>query len=261
MIFETPVPGKYSAVNALELAYLASFAYDGEQHCELACRTVGATQFQFIRDGETGTECFVCADDKNIIVAFRGTKGVKDLCTDARILLNEDTGTHEGFSVALNSVWFRVSATVREFQGRPKNVFFTGHSLGGALAMLAANYFSGVDAVYTFGQPRVGNAAFTNSYDARLRDRTFRLVDKEDPIPRIPWLLGKYRHAGTEVFFNEFGGMEIDPPLWRKIISDALGLYRAWRACQEGVLADHAIQKYLDLLHSAPSQTATQNQT
>lgn len=47
---------------------------------------------------------------------------------------------------------------------RTAKLYVTGHSLGGALAILCTadlkNVFGNVDLTYTYGQPRVGNQAF-----------------------------------------------------------------------------------------------------
>ena len=57
--------------------------------------------------------------------------------------------------------------------------------------------------VYTFGQPRVGDSTFRECYNfSGLMGRTFRVVHADDIVPRVPWLLGAYRHAGHEVFYT-----------------------------------------------------------
>lgn len=64
----------------------------------------------------------------------------------------------------------------------------TGHSLGGSLAILAAADLAKshkIDQVYTFGQPRVGNAAFATYYQ-NLVPNTFRLIDYADIVPHVP---------------------------------------------------------------------------
>lgn len=90
----------------------------------------------------------------------------------------------------------------------------TGHSLGGALASLAAADFSliglPIDRVFLFGAPRVGNlgwAWFYNEY-LDLRGRTFRVVNERDPVPHIPYtgvtFLRGYHHIGVEVWLQGF---------------------------------------------------------
>ena len=72
------------------------------------------------------------------------------------------------------------------------SVWFTGHSLGGNLAAMAAMHFSiklslDVDKVliYTFGECRAFNYDFADSIDAMFHGRLYRVVDAMDPIPHF----------------------------------------------------------------------------
>jgi predicted lipase len=78
-------------------------------------------------------------------------------------------GLHIGFERAVETVWPAIQAAIasRTMPGQP--LFFTGHSLGGALAILTAaraafepNVHNIV--VYTFGSPRTGGATFFDTY-------------------------------------------------------------------------------------------------
>jgi hypothetical protein len=209
------------------------------------------------------------------IVAFRGTANLVDFITDAKCWRtavacpalrtpHSDSRTpsvHSGFWLALLEIFEPLSEYLSGLAPRP--LIVTGHSLGGALALLftyrwarsadALNALFPIAATYTFGQPRCGNRAFSNFYDAFHRASTFRCVNEEDVVPRIPGLLAGYRHAGREVFFPfESSSFWIDPPLWRKIISDIRGLYRAWRrepvAALGQLLLDHHISNYIERL-------------
>ena len=76
----------------------------------------------------------------------------------------------------------------------------TGHGSGGALAILAAADLANshaIDAVYTFGQPRVGNKAFSTWYPTVVPN-TFRVIHYADLIPHLPptTFLGFY-HSST----------------------------------------------------------------
>jgi len=75
-----------------------------------------------------------------------------------------------------------------------REVVFTGHSLGGALSVLAALDFALLAdyplllpsvKVFTFGGPRVGNWHFMALYNA-LVPQTWQLVNRADPVPRVP---------------------------------------------------------------------------
>merc|ERR1712224_712837 len=70
-------------------------------------------------------------------------------------------------------------------------IWLTGHSLGASMAMIMAYRISWLvssitrPTVYTFGQPRTGNAAFAQLVATRM-PRSFRLVNDVDPVPHIP---------------------------------------------------------------------------
>lgn len=76
-------------------------------------------------------------------------------------------------------------------------VLIVGHSLGGAIGVLAAvdlNFNLGKQIhLVTLGSPRVGNAAFIDACQRRIASHT-RLVHGWDPVPRHPWPIWGYRH-------------------------------------------------------------------
>jgi hypothetical protein len=146
-------------------------------------------------------------DASATLVVFRGTRDLRNWLTDldcaktAYWIHGRETRIHRGFWHAWQSVREEVAAIVQQ-----RRVTLAGHSLGGALAMLAGIDLvqSGVEVagVYTFGQPRVGNAAFMRQYNSALGSRSFRIVAPGDIIPCVPYLLGAYRHAGREMFID-----------------------------------------------------------
>jgi hypothetical protein len=107
-------------------------------------------------------------------------------------------GIADGFHQAFEAVQKQVLALARAAN---QPLFMTGHSLGGALAVIAAQALqsSGFDVagVYTFGMPRPGDEAFARvSYDPLLGSRTYRLVHGNDIVPTVaPSTFGS-RHVG-----------------------------------------------------------------
>ena len=92
---------------------------------------------------------------------------------------------HGGFGRAFSLVSDQTAQALADFSGARH--YFTGHSLGGAIAVLAAATFSDqATAVYTYGQPRVGDKAFSDAYDSVLGDVTFRYVNNHDIVPHVP---------------------------------------------------------------------------
>lgn len=134
-----------------------------------------------------------------LVVAFRGTEPRKpgDINTDLRAKLIGAHGVdgakakvHEGFYKALEnapaggqSIRARIDEAIR---GQPDTlpVFVTGHSLGGALAVVATRYIANGSrgACYTFGQPRVGNQNFTE----QIFTPVYRVVNAADIVPALP---------------------------------------------------------------------------
>ncbi len=81
----------------------------------------------------------------------------------------------------------------------------TGHGLGGALAVIAATdikqLYQNADAVYTFGQPRVGNDQFA-SYYSKTVPETYRIINYADIVPHLPATSAGYTHSSTEEWYQ-----------------------------------------------------------
>ena len=121
---------------------------------------------------------------------------------------------HSGFYLAFKRIWPLLWPTLRL---APRPWIFTGHSLGGALAMLA-NAAVKADKTYTFGAPRVGNETFANDY---LRN-TIRVVNDQDIVPLLPARdksMGEkvFDHGGELVWLTEDGAIHEDPHIHTKL--------------------------------------------
>jgi triacylglycerol lipase len=213
-----------------------------------------------IQERHTDTQGFIQRYDNVNLIAFRGSTSLRDWLTDAQFRMttadrgSENVRVHRGFWAAIQSVWDDIDKIlIKDFD---KPIIVTGHSLGGALAILCAwllrNQGYRVESVYTFGQPRVGNKAFARNYDRSLRERTFRFIKGEDVVPRVPgWLLG-YRHCGVRMFISSITDeLEVHPSLWLMAASDLFGLCESWVIRKElSMLTHHGINRYLEHLVS-----------
>jgi triacylglycerol lipase len=174
-----------------------------------------------INNNRTDTQVLVKHEGDTVFVVFPGTDSIADWQTDLRagkVEFNSQGRVHEGFDEAHASVIEEVIEQIGK-GSRHRRIIVSGHSLGGALAMLCALQLWDcgivVDAVYTFGAPRVGNGSFTRHYNANLHDETYRIENQDDPVPYLPpWLMG-YRHAGTEVLLGE-RSLTVAPSLWEQ---------------------------------------------
>ena len=83
----------------------------------------------------------------------------------------------------------------------------TGHSLGGALAVFAALDIktsfksAGEVTLYTYGQPRVGNEAFSDYIFSVLNKSYVRVTHYDDTVAHVPPRISGFKHAGTELWF------------------------------------------------------------
>jgi Lipase (class 3) len=213
------------------------------------------------------------------VLAFKGTTDLRDWLTDCKFLLRPVPGfagkIHDGFADALNDVCKDTLAIVQTAMAvQVKPIFVAGHSLGGALAVLAADWLAreniAIQAVYTFGQPRAGDRAFAAGYNARLGNRTYRLVYEADLVPHVPLpgLLFRYLQNRSEVFLLEhFAGiprLQFNRPVVQKLFADAVMCYHAWRllrfcagnpvampfALLTAIKANHAIGNYIAKLNA-----------
>jgi triacylglycerol lipase len=143
------------------------------------------------------------------ILAFSGTEptSLADWIVDFSIHQNAD-GVHDGFEQGFRAVETELVSELGPggaYGDAP--ILITGHSLGGALAGVAALRFvtkSGIAnqrilGVYTYGMPRVGDVNFASDYGtAGLHERTYRFVDGDDIVPQIPPSQNPFtfRHVG-----------------------------------------------------------------
>ncbi|KDD74927.1 hypothetical protein H632_c983p1 [Helicosporidium sp. ATCC 50920] len=106
------------------------------------------------------------------------------------------------------------SSTPSSRRHAPPLVLVTGHSLGGALATLAAHDVRLLlqhprVRVYTFGAPRAGNRAFVAEHGRLVPDH-FALICAQDPVPRVPkgW---SYKRCGLTVLIDLKGSLLVRP--------------------------------------------------
>ncbi|PPQ90550.1 hypothetical protein CVT25_015864 [Psilocybe cyanescens] len=180
----------------------------------------------------SGTQGFVARDDsrKEIVIAFRGTLELKDAFVDLQIIMKplQSTGltnvgsayVHTGFLYAYNVVASTVLKTVKaQAAAYPSyTIVVTGHSLGGAVASLAAISIKSALPnsslkLYTFGQPRTGNAAFASYVESKIGiNNIFRAVHTYDGITTILFKALGYRHFANEYWhFQESPSTFINP--------------------------------------------------
>jgi len=230
-------------------------------------------------DAATKASALVVAHDGDIYVAFRGSKESEDFIQDAKFelvplcYLRHNSSqpcavrVHRGFLEDFDALSVAVINQVRNWLDvMPQaKVYITGHSLGGGIAILCAFVMARqhlpVRAVVTFGQPRVGNAAFKELYnesrvttcfgdDHALSDITHHVINADDPVPLLPPLLNGYRDEGNEIFLPATPGYLMNPPIGLQLFADLLGAFNSWRHRKLAFIPNHLIAAYKERIES-----------
>jgi hypothetical protein len=274
--------------------------------------------------GGVDSQALVATTDDAVVLAFRGTSSELDILTDGavvgrnRLSFGQTTAlVHRGFANALTAlegglldtdgaaipVWRTAGAKANPLDrelalfeqvkklvdGPPKRkLYITGHSLGGALATLAALKLemagTSPEAVYTIGSPRPAGTAFASQYDGRLKDRTFTHINFSDIVPRVPFDKGiledlgfdwsqdaadllqklttlktepgryvptQFRRVGTVKYMMEDGQLADSPPGFWQQVRDW-----AWSAVKEelGTVKRHSSDRYVEGLAKLAAQ-------
>lgn len=227
------VPGatSWSRVNAWWLADSAWLAYN---HDASAVRDIFRSRAQMESCelfAGSGTECYLASCASFAIVTFRGTQpdAWQDVFSDVLLKAARwDIGhVHQGFGKALEPIWNALETALNQLKDRP--VWFTGHSLGGALASLAAfRRRECPGGVYTFGSPRVGNGIFAESFDTLFVERSVRYVNDHDVVTHVPSEIvafphGRYTHVSHLRWINKDGQVGTTEPTVKHFIQDVFG--------------------------------------
>jgi predicted lipase len=184
---------------------------------------------KFLKDTTTNTRGFILADSGAIVVCMKGTNDLRSALVDAAafqigypykgalckffefllFFLGKEK-VHIGFIGAYATVRDNVISTVSDLlKAKKRNVFVTGHSLGAALATLAAYDIAAacrVDAcLYTFGGPRVGNPLFAKNFNAKVKS-AYRIKNFDDVVGCVP--LEKLELKGKKLEYRHVGALE-----------------------------------------------------
>ncbi|MFJ6568772.1 lipase family protein [Streptomyces sp. NPDC091292] len=255
----------YSLAHAYWLARASDLAYKDEATIEKQAREWG---FDQVRHHHTAfsppfpledTQAYTVAGDDMIVTAFRGTEPaqIRDWLSDASTPPwpgPKQTGyVHYGFAKALDSIYPQVRDAVAELRTGDQTVWFTGHSLGGALAMLAGArmYLEEpglrADGVYTYGQPRTCDRQLATAFNKGFKQRMYRFVNNNDIVPQLP-PEPAFTHVDSLRYIDSGGRIRESMTLVGGLTDRAKGFTADPLAPAADGVRDHFIQHYIDAL-------------
>ena len=221
--------------------------------------------FNFQASDRSSVQAFLAFGPQVAILSFRSTdpNKIEDWLTDAKFKPKAwDPGlgcVHEGFAETLGglesqagkaSSYAAIRDEIAKLHGTGRLLYITGHGLGAALATLSAarlvaNKVYPVQGVYTFGSPRVGDQAFADAYGRALGNRTFRVVNNEDLVTRVPPRLSGYKHVGELIYFDANGNLQRDAGFWQLFLNRVTNAVEDFKQAVRTSVSDHSIELYL----------------
>ncbi|MEI8631798.1 lipase family protein [Vibrio sp. PP-XX7] len=189
-------------------AAIYSLAYNHKEQLDQLNRELAAL------DGAKLIQTFDCKGTQAILVefplfyalAFRGTEDdLQDIKSDVNAVMKPCVSggqVHSGFNAAFECVEAQIKQALAQteqgksllkdkplLKGKPllkdKPLLITGHSLGGALAVIAAKRLTfryGIAGCYTFGSPRVGDEIWISA----IKTPIYRVVNAADSVTMLP---------------------------------------------------------------------------
>lgn len=269
----------YSDRTSALMAYFAEFAYSrdiesqGRIQLPPEFAALGFDRATSFHNGLTNGWAYIAESSSLIALVFRGTQSVADWetilhawlihprDTDSRLRVHQGFyGAFERLSDGQHGIKQKISELEASTSGRIP-IYIAGHSLGGALAQIAAAVLGSdkIAACYTFGAPRVGNRVF----DLWVKPPSYRVINYADIAPQVPlWVpfFLPYRHSGDPRYVpRRVNGSpyRFEPNLLQRIAQAAAGLAEFLRTGSILGVEDHKISEYrrkLDQVAQARSQ-------
>ena len=235
----------------LMLAKISAITYDDPDISTAKFNALGCTIVDFF--DINGAKAYLLKDIDGVhVLSFRGTevKEKSDVLADLISGKNiEACGgkIHVGFKGEINKLWPTIQKAVTDIEG----LYITGHSLGAAMATVAASRIQPkVIALVTFGSPRVGNREFVNS----LKIVHFRVQNNCDDVTKVPFRLMGFEHHGTHKYMNFYGEFR-DLTTWQRIKDMARSRIKARKKGQRFIgIFDHLMANYIAKLEKLESK-------
>ena len=226
----------------LIFANIAAITYDDPKTAKTKFNAIGCTIVEFF-DIDNAQAYLLKNNDGIHVLSFRGTEVTEpsDILADLKAGKNiEPVGgkIHVGFKGEINKLW----PTIQKSVANINSLYVTGHSLGAAMATIAAGRMqSKVLALVTFGSPRVGNKQYVNS----LTVTHYRVQNNCDDVTKVPFKLMGFAHHGTHKYLNYYGAFRTLTP-WQQVKDMVRSRAKAYTKGQKFLGAyDHMMDNYI----------------
>jgi triacylglycerol lipase len=234
------------STDLLLFAQLAEITYEDPATSQTKFAALGYDVVKFFN--EDGAQGYLLNSECGYVLSFRGTQitELSDLFADLEAGKRTELSggrVHHGFQKELDKLWLQIESAIANID----KLYVTGHSLGAAMATIAANRIkSKVIALVTFGSPRVGTSEFVSN----CTFTHYRVQNNCDDVTKVPPALMNFRHHTDSIYMNFYGEFR-QLTTWQKIKDMVRSRLRA-RAKRERFigLKDHFMANYIKKLQA-----------
>lgn len=237
---------------SLLFAELANLAYLSRCEAGILANRIGFPEIRYYDND--GAQAYIFGNEHDAVVTCRGTQpdDWNDLKADLDLkrAMAETAGwVHRGFKREVDDLWPRLEQAL---VNNTRTLWFSGHSLGAAMAAICAgrcklSYIkSNPRALYTYGSPRIGNRRYVNY----VQIETYRWVNNNDIVTRVPPAWFGYRHKGREIYLNAYGKIR-ELTQWQRTKDRWRGFLRGLRERRFDPFSDHSIVEYVKNIRAA----------
>jgi len=232
----------------LTFAHIASITYEDAKAAKPKFKSFGFSIVEFF--DIDNAQAYLLKDMNGMhVLSFRGTEVSEpsDILADLKAGKNiEAIGgkIHVGFKGEINKLWPAIEKAVANID----SLYVTGHSLGAEMATIAEGRMkSKVQALITFGSPKVGNKEYVNC----LTVTHYRVQNNCDDVTKVPFSLMGFEHHGIHKYLNYYGFFRDLTP-WQRIKDMVRSRAKAYTKGQKFLgVYDHMMANYIAKLEKA----------
>lgn len=227
-------------------AWFSELVYHHHEDLTELCALKHMEQFECFADGSGSSAVFAFIFEERAWLVFRGTNDLNDWARNISFL----PFWHFGFQLCYRDLPNGLHEWVERVAAEGHRFCVTGHSLGAAMATLAAEKLAldkrPIEILCTFGSPRVFPPRRADAFeelpanwpgkpDVRLKNVTFRIVDKYEAVSHVPFALFGFRHVGLQ---EEYGRLELPAVTREAVAAEAFrsDLATAFKETMKGAL-------------------------
>lgn len=244
----------------------ATFSSHAYLNREQGTKTFNECGFDATLIDVDGSQAWFLRNDHDLVLVCRGTEPTefKDIASDLKFKpVTSATGTkyvHRGFKESVDNIWPDLQEIANDY-GKTRTIWCTGHSLGAAMATLAAYRLQKAEdlpspeALFTYGSPKVGTKAYIEKI-TNTGLQHYRFVNNADIVTRVP--MWPYQHFGDMQYMNHYGHLRA-MTAWQVTKDRLRGFWVGIKRGEINYFTNHSIERYAKNLTILAAEASVEN--